>query len=641
MLATLRSKTGGIIAKAFIGLLALSFAVWGINDIFTGYRTEALVTVGETEISREAYQNALQLRLRTMAAQLRRSVQPDEVRALGIDRQVLGDLIRQASLDGQALNLRLAVSDAEMAKQIANNPNFQDAGGTFNPRSFRQVLAQNGYSEADFVAQERQRILRTELANAVDQELSVPTALTKAAWEYQNETRKARFFILPESAAEAPPEPSESELKTYYDNNKRTFTAPEFRTLSILRLQPEDVADSVSVSEEDLKAAYEKRIANYSIPEKRTIEQIAFLNTAEAEEAYKRISEGADFLDIAKEKGLTERDYSLGSLTQREVPDAVIGVAAFELDKDKVSKPINGSLATVLVRVTDIVFGSTQPFEQVRASLERDLQLERGKEEILNLHDRIEDERAGGSSLAEISKALNLPLIMVDGVDRAGRDPAGKDVDTLPARAASLKLAFESDVGVENDPVETQEEGWAWLDVVEVTPEALKPFADVKDEAKRLWIESKKADALRATARKLVDQANQGGSFDAIAQEAGQEIKTTPDLTRQTPSPELGRFGLQAVFATPKGKAGMSQPVDNNGMLLFETIEITTPTFSAESAQAKQVATALRGGMSQDLLQQYLVDLQAKLGVDINERLWAEIQDPNSVPASQRGSGVF
>ncbi|MEM1200693.1 MAG: hypothetical protein AAGI06_15445, partial [Pseudomonadota bacterium] len=283
----------------------------------------------------------------------------------------------------------------------------------------------------------------------------------------------------------------------------------------------------------------------------------------------------------------------------------------------------------------------TQPFEEVRASLERDLKLERGKEEILNLHDRVEDERAGGSSLSEISKALNLPLIMVDGVDRAGRDPAGKNVDTLPARAASLNLAFESDVGVENDPVETQEEGWAWLDVVEVTPEALKPFADVKDEAKRLWIESKKSDALRATARKLVDQANQGGSFDAIAKEAGQEIKTTPDLTRQTPSPELGRFGLQAVFATPKGKAGMSQPVDNNGMLLFETMEITTPTFSAESAQARQGATALRGGMSQDLLQQYLVDLQAKLGVDINERLWAEIQDPSSVPASQRGSGAF
>ncbi len=641
MLATLRSKTGGIIAKAFIGLLALSFAVWGINDIFTGYRTEALVTVGETEISREAYQSALQQRTRTLSVQLKRSIQADEIKSLGIDRQVLGDLIRQASLDGQAHNLRLSVSDKEIARQIASNPNFQNAGGQFDPRSFRQVLAQAGYSEADFVAQERQRILRTELASAVDQELSVPDALTKAAWVYNNEKRKARYFVLPRSAAEDPGKPSESELKEYYDSNKRTFTAPEFRTLSMLRLQPSDVAESVSVSEEDLQAAYKKRIQNYSIAEKRNIQQIAFLNQQEADAAYKRISEGADFLEIAKEKGLTERDYSLGSLTQGEVPDAVIGVAAFELSKDEVSKPINGSLATVIVRVTDIVFGSTQPFEEVRASLERDLKLERGKEEILNLHDRIEDDRAGGSSLAEIGKSLSLPIISVDGVDRSGKDLAGKSVDTIPAPAAILKLAFESDVGVENDPVETPEEGFVWLDVIAVTPEALKPMADVKDEVTKLWTNAKKGDALRATARKLMDQANQGGSFEAIAKEVGQEIKTTEELTRQTPSPDLGRFGSQALFATPKGKVGMAQPVTSDGMLLFETVDVIAPNYSRNSAEAKQVATALRGGMSQDLLQQYLVDLQAKLGVNINDRLWSEMQDPNYTGPQRRGSGAY
>ncbi len=641
MLATLRSKTGGIIAKAFIGLLALSFAVWGINDIFTGYRTEALVTVGETEISREAYQSALQQRTRTLSVQLKRSIQADEIKALGIDRQVLGDLIRQASLDGQAHNLRLSVSDKEIARQIASNPNFQNAGGQFDPRSFRQVLAQAGYSEADFVAQERQRILRTELASAVDQELSVPDALTKAAWVYNNEKRKARYFVLPRSAAEDPGKPSESELKEYYDSNKRTFTAPEFRTLSMLRLQPSDVAESVSVSEEDLQAAYKKRIQNYSIAEKRNIQQIAFLNQQEADAAYKRISEGADFLEIAKEKGLTERDYSLGSLTQGEVPDAVIGVAAFELSKDEVSKPINGSLATVIVRVTDIVFGSTQPFEEVRASLEKDLKLERGKEEILNLHDRIEDDRAGGSSLAEIGKSLSLPIISVDGVDRSGKDLAGKSVDSIPAPAAILKLAFESDVGVENDPVETPEEGFVWLDVIAVTPEALKPIADVKDEVTKLWTDSKKGDALRATARKLMDRANQGGSFDAIAKEVGQEIKTTEELTRQSPSPALGRFGTQAMFATPKGKVGMAQPVTSNGMLLFETVDVIAPNYSRNSAEAKQVATALRGGMSQDLLQQYLVDLQAKLGVNINDRLWSEMQDPNYTGPQRRGSGAY
>ena len=101
-------------------------------------------------------------------------------------------------------------------------------------------------------------------------------------------------------------------------------------------------------------------------------------------------------------------------------------------------------------------------------------------------------------------------------------------------------------------------------------------------------------------------------------------------VTRNSHSGSLGRIALQAIFNTPEGKAAMTQPVDGNGMLVFETSEITTPDFSGAGG-ATQIVNALRGGLSQDLLQQYLVDLQAKLGVNINEKLWTEIQDPTSV----------
>ncbi|MEM7427638.1 MAG: SurA N-terminal domain-containing protein [Pseudomonadota bacterium] len=635
MLATLRSKTGGILAKAFIGLLALSFAVWGINDIFTGYRFDALVTVGETEISRQQYENAFQNRLRQMAVTLRRQLTIDEAKTLGVDRQVLGDLIRQASLDGQAIDLELAVSDKEVARQIANNPAFKDASGRFNAQTFRQLLAHNGISEAGFVIQERQRILRTELAGAVDQELSVPNTLTKAAWSFNNETRTARYFVLPESEADAPPEPSESDLKTYYDSNKRTFTAPEQRTLSLLRLQPADVAETVSVTEEELKAAYDRRIGTFSVPERRTVQQIAFLNKEEAEAARKRILEGTDFLEIAKEKGLTEKDYNLGSVTQSEIADPAIGLAAFKLDKDKVSDVVSGSLATVLLRATDIVFGSVQPFAEARAQLEKDLKLERGKEELLNLHDRIEDDRAAGSVLAEIAKSINLPAITVDSIDRQGNDANGTKVEGIPATAAVLQLAFESDVGVENDPVETPEEGFVWVDVLAVTPEALKPYDEVKEKAKELWIESKKSNSLRATARKLVEEANTGTDFADIAKRYNQQIASTEAMTRNSHSGSLGRVALQAIFNTPNGRSAMSQPLDGKGMLIFQTTDVSSPDFSGSSGGAKQVATALRSGISQDLLQQYLVDVQANIGVNINERLWAEIQDPTSVYQQQ------
>jgi hypothetical protein len=45
MLTTLRSKTGGWIAKIFIGLLAASFAVWGIEDMLRGRVSDELARV--------------------------------------------------------------------------------------------------------------------------------------------------------------------------------------------------------------------------------------------------------------------------------------------------------------------------------------------------------------------------------------------------------------------------------------------------------------------------------------------------------------------------------------------------------------------------------------------------------------------
>ncbi len=631
MLATLRSKTGGIFAKAFVGLLALSFAVWGVNDIFTGYRGDALVTVGETEISRNDYQNALKQRIRQLSINLKRNVQPDEVNKLGIDRKVLGELIRKGTLDEQAVRLNLAISEKEIVRQIANNSDFHNRAGVFNPTSFRQVLTNAGITEGQFVLQERQRILRNELVNAVNQELTVPETLTKAAWTFSKEKRTARYFVLPLSLAETPADPGESELKSYYDARKRTFTAPEYRALSLLRLQPADVAKTVSISAQDLRDAYENRIDKFSVQEKRIIQQIVFSNEQEAQAAHKRILEGIDFLQIAKEKGLSEQDYNLGALTQAAVLDPVIGEAAFGLEKGKVSPPVSGALSTVLVRVTDIIPSSRQPFDTVKAKLENDLKLEQAKEEIFDLHDIIEDNRAAGDTLPEIGKALNLPVQTIEAIDRAGKNEAGATVKDIPGKATVLRLAFDSDVGVENDPVETPEGGFAWLDVIAVTPEALKLFNEVKDKVKELLIASKKDDALRVTARKLVDEANKGANFEALAKDKGLQIKTSPELSRRSYSGALDQIGIQTLFATPKGKIGMTEAPGGEGIMIFETLKVIEPAFPSTSDPAvNQITTALRDSISQDILEQYLVDLQANMGVEINDRMWSEIQSPGT-----------
>ncbi len=630
MLEFLRSRSGGLIAKLFIGLLAMSFAVWGVSDIFRGYQGDALVTVGDKEISTEAYRSALDRQVRFLSRRTGQNITLEEARELGVHQQVLAELIREAALDDQATKLNLAASDEIVAKRIQDNPAFKDSSGKFDANGFRQLLANNGISEGQYVQQERRDVLRGELISAVDTALTAPETLKKAAWVYDMQKRTAQFFTLPKASLPEGTKPSQSDLKSYYEKNKRTFTAPEFRTLNLLRLQPEDVADTIAISDEEAKAAYEKRVDQYSIPEKRTIEQLSFLTKEAADNARKRIVEGATFADIAKERGLTEKDYVLGALTKKDVPDPAIALAAFDLEQGRVSAPVAGALATALIRVTDIQLGSTAAFSTLKDRLIKDLKLERAKEEILNIHDQVEDERAGGSTFAEISQRLNLPIVAVDGVDVTGNGPNGTPIEPLPAQARVLKLAFESDVGVENDPVETPEDGFVWVDVTAVTPETLKPFDEVKAKAEEAWLAGKLRETQLKDAQAALAKVKAGTTLEALAGEYSQTLTPVPATSRGGRADGLGREGLNVVFNTPKGGFALAPSPDNASYIIIETTGTEVPPYQATDANATRVAQVLETGLAADLLQQYLAEVQEGAGVNINPQLWSRFQNPGS-----------
>jgi peptidyl-prolyl cis-trans isomerase D len=105
---------------------------------------------------------------------------------------------------------------------------------------------------------------------------------------------------------------------------------------------------------------------------------------------------------------------------------------------------------------------------------------ERASSVILDLHDKIEDLLASGATLAEIADKLKLNYEAVDQVDREGRKPDGTTV-TLPQQTELLNAVFATDAGVENDPIDAQDDGVIWYEVLGVEPEQLKPFDQVKD----------------------------------------------------------------------------------------------------------------------------------------------------------------
>jgi peptidyl-prolyl cis-trans isomerase D len=168
-LDTLRKGAARTFGLILVGLLVVSFAVWGIADIFTGYGQQTLIRVGGTEITPQEYLRAQQEVLRAMSTQAGRSLSLQEARALGLDRRVLERLVGGAAVDNHARDLHLGISEQALLDGIMKDPAFKDGLGNFSPAVFQQALYQIGMNEQSYLASLRESNLRRQILATVGQ----------------------------------------------------------------------------------------------------------------------------------------------------------------------------------------------------------------------------------------------------------------------------------------------------------------------------------------------------------------------------------------------------------------------------------------------------------------------------------------
>ena len=279
----------------------------------------------------------------------------------------------------------------------------------------------------------------------------------------------------------------------------------------LIALTPETLASSIEVSDEDVRQAYEKQIERFRKPERREVDQIPFTNAEEAKAASARIAAGTPFDTIAEEKKLTPKDIALGLVAKGDILDPAIADAAFALAPGKISQPIAGRFVIVILRVKRVEAGSEQPLTAVAATLKNEIARERARRDVLDIHDKIEDERAGGATLAEVAKKLGLKATTIDAIDRSGRKPDGTLIDDLPGRADLLNGAFRAPKpGVETDPVELRNQGgFVWYDVADIMASRERSFEEARDLVEARWRDEETGEEARGTRRYDPRQARQ------------------------------------------------------------------------------------------------------------------------------------
>lgn len=622
MMDSMRKAAKSWVAKLLIGLLAVSFGVWGIADVFKFGSVNDLATVGSQEVTAEAYSRAFQNRLQEISQQTGRGITPEEARVFGIDKGVFEFLIQGAALDNEAEQLKLGVSDTFLAKDLMTNPAFLDSTGKFNGERFKQLLAQNGMSESTFFASERQRLLREALTQTAGGNMPVSTGLLEAQYRFDNEQRDARYFIVTTADSEVPA-PTDDEIKKEYEANPAAYTAPEFRAVAIMKAEPADIAAKIVLSDQDLADGYEKYKAEYFTPEKRTILQITFPTLEAAQAAQTKLAAGTDFLALAKELGFTEADVTFADKTKADFIDPAIADAAFGLAQGAVSQPVKGALSTALLKAVSITPEHQQTLDEVKQQLSDRLKLEQAMEQIQSTYDAVEDARAAQTSFEEIAAKAGIPFQLIAATDAQGNDKAGASV-AIPHAQEVLTATFSSDVGVENDAI-SLDNGYVWYEVREVVPAALRPLDEVKDQVKAAVVAAKVKALSEEKAKKLVERARAGASLDSLAAEAKATVQTAQGLKRTEQGDSFNRAAVMALFSVPeKGFAYAVEP-DGKGARVMQSEPVLMPAFDAASPDAKSIAKQLEPQMSNDMLDAYLAALKEQAGVKVNEALWQQI----------------
>lgn len=618
---------GKIIMAVVMGVLIISFGVWGIADIFKGFGQSTVAKIGSTEISLNEFRQIYTDRLQQISRQFGRPLTPDQARAFGLDRQVLQQTIAEAALDEEARRLGLGQSDEQIRQVIMNDPNFKGVGGSFDANRFQAVIRNFGYTEQRYVAEQRKVSLRRQITGTIGAGVEPPKAMIDVLTRFQNEQRAIEFVKLDAAQAGTIDAPSPEALATYFEDHKVQFRAPEYRKISFVVVSPEEIGKWSEVSDEDAKKLFDQRKDRLGTPERRQIHQIVFPNAAEAQAARDRLAGGMSFEDLGKERGLTASDVDLGLVTKSSL-DPAVGDAAFKLPVGEISQPIQGALGTSIVRVEKIEPGKEADYASLAGDIKREIATERARVKVNDLRDKMEDERGGGSSVIDAAQKLGLTAVTIDAVDRSGRAPNGQPVANIPQGLDVVSQAFNTDVGVDNDAISFKG-GYVWYDVLAITPSRDRNLDEVRDQVEARWRQDQIAARLKAKATEMVQKLEAGAKLADEAAAVGAKVETATGFKRDDSPAGVPGTVVSAAFRTAKDGVGQTAVSGGSEVVVFRVTDIVDPAVDVASDAAKKLKDSLDRGLTEEQVASYVSKLETDIGTTINQAAFAQVTGAN------------
>ena len=556
MLDLLRRNASGPFGLTLIILLVLAFSVWGIGDIFRNYDVGTLARIGDREVDSQEFLFRYNREINRISNELERFVSNEEARDSGIDIQILTNLLVEKTLNSSADKMKLRPSDKSLTERLKNTNSFRNAFNQFDKNVFNQVLRQNGITEDLFFSMERDSIAQAQIYRALFENLNISKEFSNLIHRFQNEDRNVEYIVLNTNTENIDSyEINNQELLNYYNNNKDNYKSESKRDFTLLTLLKSEISSLIEVQEDIIKEIYENNVSDYETPEKRTYYVIPFNSSEEVNSALNNFKENTDINNIIVSRGLSVEDVLQSSISLEEGLNEAISNKAFEVDKNILAGPVQGPFGPTLIYVTKIESSLKKTFLEVKEKIEQDYKSEETQDKIYEIYNVIEDQRAAGLTFEEIALENNLKLSQYSSVNDNGSNFSNSDID-LALRNLIIETIFDSDIGLEMDPLEDQNGNVVFIRVDNIDEETILNFDNVQNEVRSDIINQRqKKDLEDISFQYLNDINNNINNLEQISDNLNVAILKRDNLSRYSFDEVFSRSAVEEIFKTNVNKA--------------------------------------------------------------------------------------
>ena len=395
MLQTIRDRASGWIAYIIVGLLVITFALWGIQTYFSQPESRDIAKVGNSGISPQMFQQAFQ-------QQRQRFPQLD---ATLLKNTVLQGLINEQLLQQVANEQALRIGDQQLSQAIRSIPAFQQ-DGAFSKERYRQILRTQGYlSESAFEENFRHILAREQLREGLlNSAIITPVELNKTI-ALLNQQRELQYLLLPLNNYLQKASVNEDAISQYFQEHQAQFQKPEQVQVEYLEIKLDTIAAKLTPNEDELQQLYQEQKTKYTQPEERNTSHILVTappgaDTAAIDQARERakaihaeIASGAKTFDQALQDARKENDIQggdLGAISRGMYKDPGFENALFALPTvGAVSEPVQTSFGFHIIRLDGINPEKISSFAEVRDNLAREWRLQQAETQFYDLSEKL------------------------------------------------------------------------------------------------------------------------------------------------------------------------------------------------------------------------------------------------------------